>query len=92
MPTFDAPLPLPPWLVLAGLLGLISAAACYMLVGRHVSRLPGYALIGVLAASLGQVASGPLHVPRPLDIGDVNVAAASVAACGVLLVARLCGF
>jgi len=41
---------LPPWLVLASLLGIINAAACYMLVGRHVSRVTWYALLGLFAA------------------------------------------
>ena len=81
--------PLPPWLLLAGLLGLINAAACFLLFGRHWSRLAWYAVLGILAASLGQVVAATVQAPRPLPIGDVNVAAASLAACGILLFARL---
>jgi uncharacterized membrane protein len=81
---------LPPWLVLAGLLGVINAAACFMLVGRDVSRLAWYALLGMFAASLGQVVGAALQAPQPLQIGDVNVMAASVGACSVVLAARVC--
>jgi hypothetical protein len=82
---------LPPWLVLAGLLGVINAAACFMLVGRHLSRIAWYALLGLFAASLGQVVSLAVSAPNPLPIGDVNVLAASVGACGVVLLARVWG-
>jgi len=81
---------LPPWLVLASLLGVINGAACFMLVGRDVSRLAWYALLGLLAASLGQVVAAAVQVPRPLQIGDVNVMVTSLGACGVVLAARVC--
>ena len=81
---------LPPWLILASLLGVITGAACFMLVGRDVSRLAWYALLGMLAAGLGQVVAAALQVPQPLQIGDVNVMAASVGACSVVLAARVC--
>jgi hypothetical protein len=82
---------LPPWLVLAGLLGVINAAACFMLVGRHLSRIAWYALLGLFAASLGQVVGMAISAPNPLAIGDVNVLAASAAACSVVLLARVWG-
>ena len=84
-----AMLPLPPWLVLAGLLGAINAAACFMLIGSHLSRLGWYVMLGVCAAALGQVVGHTLNAPSALSIGDVNVAAASAGAWGVLLVARV---
>ena len=83
--------PLPPWLVLAGALGIINGAACFMIIGRHVSRLAWYAVLGMFAASLGQVAGTAIQAPEPLKIGDVNVMAASVGACSVVLTARLRG-
>ena len=83
--------PLPPWLVLAGALGVINGAACFMLIGRHVSRLAWYAVLGMFAASLGQVVGTAIQAPEPLNIGDVNVLAASVGACSVVLAARLRG-
>jgi uncharacterized membrane protein len=83
--------PLPPWLVLAALIGVINAAACFMLVGRQVSRLAWYAFLGVFAASLGQVVGSAIQAPEPVKIGDVNVMAASVGAWSVVLAARLSG-
>jgi hypothetical protein len=82
--------PLPPWLVLAGLVGVINGAACFMLFGRHISRLAWYALLGLFAAGLGQVvATAVPRLPDPLSIGDVNVLAASVGACSLVLAARV---
>jgi hypothetical protein len=83
--------PLPPWLFLAGLLGVINAAACFMLVGRHLSRLAWYALLGLFAASLAQVVGMAVPLPRPLAIGDVNVLVVSLGACGMVLAARFRG-
>ncbi len=82
---------LPPWLVLAGLLGVINAAACFMLIGSRISRLAFYAVLGLLAACLGQVVGAAIHAPEPLKIGDLNVLAASAAACCVVVVARVTG-
>lgn len=90
MPAFATSLP-PPWLVLASLLGVINAAACFMLVGRHASRVTWYALLGLFGASLGQVVGAAVGAPDPLSIGEVNVLVASVAACGVVLLARVWG-
>jgi hypothetical protein len=84
--------PLPPWLVLAGLLGVINGAACFMLVGRDAWRLAWYAVIGLLAAAIAQVVSTVIHAPQPLQIGDVNVVAVSIGACAVVAAARLRGF
>jgi hypothetical protein len=83
--------PLPPWLVLAGLLGVINAAACFMLVGKHWSRLAWYAVLGIFAASLGQVVGSAIQAPEPIKIGDLNVLVASLGACSVVLGARLGG-
>jgi len=83
--------PLPPWLVLASLLGVINGAACFLLVGRHVSRVAWYALLGLFAASLAQVVSSAVALPAPLTIGDVNVLVASAGACGLVLLARVGG-
>jgi hypothetical protein len=91
MPLAVALSPLPPWLILASLLGVINAAACFMLVGRHVSRVAWYALLGLFAAGLAQVVSMAIALPAPLSIGDVNIAVASLGACGVVLAARAFG-
>jgi len=81
--------PFPPWLVLAGLLGVINAAACFMLIGNHLSRLGWYVMLGVFAAALGQVVAEALGMPAALLIGDVNVVAASIGAWSAVLVARV---
>jgi hypothetical protein len=81
----------PPWLVLAGLVGVINAAACFMLVGRRVSHLAWYVVLGALAAGVGQVFGAAVQAPEPLRIGELNVLAASVAAWVIVLVARLAG-
>jgi hypothetical protein len=93
MPTIPLGLlaPLPPALVLAGLLGIINAAACFMLIGRRVSRLAWYAVLGMFAACLGQVVGAAIQAPQPLLIGDLNVLAASAGAWSVVLVARFTG-
>jgi hypothetical protein len=83
--------PLPPWLVLAGLLGVINAAACFMLIGRRVERLAWYAVLGLFAACLGQVVGAAIQLPEPLKIGDLNVLTASVGAWSVVLTARVAG-
>jgi small-conductance mechanosensitive channel len=81
--------PVPPWLVLAGLVGVINAAACFVLVGRHVSHLGWYVVLGALAAGLGQVFGDALQAPEPVKIGELNLLAASLGAWVVVLVARL---
>jgi len=83
--------PLPPWLILSGLLGIINAAACFMLIGSHLSRLAWYVVLGIFAAGLGQVVGGVTGVPEPLKIGDVNVLSTSVGAWVVIVSARLAG-
>ena len=84
--------PLPPWLILAGLVGIITASATFMLVGRHLVRLPWYAMLGAFAASLGQVVGSALHAPQIVQIGDLNLLAASCGACLAVLAARVVGF
>ena len=81
----------PPWLVFASLLGVISAAATYMLVGRRLAHLAWYAIIGLLAANLGQAVASGTSAPNPVSIGDVNVLMACAAASGVVLLARVRG-
>lgn len=73
--------PIPPWLFLATLLGVVNAAGCFMLVGRRTAHLPLYALIGSIAAPLGQVFAVAAQVPSPVSIGELNVVAVSLAAC-----------
>ncbi len=83
--------PLPPWLVLAGLIGVINAAACFTLVGTHWSRLVWYAVLGIFAAALAQVVGQAVQAPAPITMGDLNLLVASLGACGVVLAARVGG-
>jgi uncharacterized membrane protein len=82
---------LPPWLVLAALIGVMSAAMCFTLFGKHWSRLAWYAVLGILAATLAQIVGTLIGAPQPLKIGDLNVLAASLGASVVVASARLGG-
>ncbi len=83
--------PLPPWLLMAALLGAINAAACFLIVGRRVAHLAWYAILGMLAAGLGQLLATTIEAPAPIRIGELNVLAASLAVWAVLLLTRLAG-
>jgi hypothetical protein len=81
----------PPWLVMAALIGVINAAACFLLFGRRIAHLAWYAAIGALAAGVGQVFGAAIQAPEPVRIGELNVIAASSAVWVVLVPARLAG-
>jgi hypothetical protein len=81
----------PPWLAMAALVGVINAAACFLLLGRRAAHLAWYAAIGALAAGVGQVFGAAVAAPEPVRIGELNLAAASVAVWAVLVPARLAG-
>jgi hypothetical protein len=83
--------PLPPWFLLATLLGLINAAACFLLLGRQIRHLSWYAGIGILAAAVGQVFSLAIQAPEPIRIGELNVLSASASTWLVLIAARIGG-
>lgn len=82
---------LPPWLVLALPLGMINAAGFFILFGRRLPLLGWYAGIGALAASVGQVFATAVAAPAPLQIGELNVLAASAAVWLVLALVRSAG-
>ena len=79
----------PPWFVLAALLGAINGAAAFTLLGQRLVRLPAYVVLGVLAAGVGQVLAMALRAPAPVQIGEVNLAVASATAWAVLAAARV---
>ncbi len=81
----------PPWLLLAALVGIINAAACFVLVGQRITHLPWYVVLGALAGGLGQVFGSAVQAPSPVEIGELNLLAASAGAWVLLLVARLAG-
>jgi hypothetical protein len=82
---------LPPWLVLAALLGVVNAAACFLLLGKRIRHLGWYVAIGSLAASVGQVVGLAVQAPAPVQIGDLNVLFVSAAAWIVLSAAKVAG-
>lgn len=82
---------LPPWLLLAVVLGVMNASACFLLLGRKVRHLVWYAVIGAFAGGLGQVLALALEAPAPILIGDLNVLMASLAAWSVVTAARVAG-
>lgn len=82
---------MPPWLVLAALVGVMSSAACFVFVGTRATHLGWYVVLGALAGGLGQVVGQAFQAPAPLLIGELNVGASTVAACSVVLIARLGG-
>ena len=81
----------PPWLLIALLVGVANAAACFLLVGRGFIRLGWYVLVGALSGGVGQVLGQAYHWPSPVQVGDVNVAAVSLATWCVLLLSRIAG-
>ena len=81
---------LPPWTVLAALVGLTSAAAFYVVAGRGFRSLPTYLVLGLLVAPLCQVVSAELPLlPAPLMIGEVHLAFVAVGTWSLLTIARL---
>ena len=90
-PVADALSIVPPWLLLAALLGLVNGAAAFLLLGRRISRLVWYEGLGALAAGVGQVFGTAVNAPSPVPIGEVNVVAASIAVWVVVGAARLAG-
>jgi hypothetical protein len=82
--------PAPPWVVLAALVGAVSAATFYICAGRGLRSLPTYFLLGVMAAPLGQVAIFVLGLdPGWLTVGEVDLALLAVGTWGLLGIARL---
>jgi hypothetical protein len=80
----------PPWLVLAALVGLTSAAAFYVIAGRGFRSLPTYLVLGLAIAPLCQVASSGLpSLPAPLMIGEVHLAFVALGTWSLLTIARL---
>jgi hypothetical protein len=79
-----------PWMVLAILVGVIGAAAFYVVAGRGLRSLPTYLILGVLAGPLSHLASTGLpHPVASLTIGEVDLVLVTAGTWGLLLIARL---
>lgn len=82
---------LPPWLLIAPLIGVINASLLFVIVGRRPTSLPVYVALGVAAASLAQALQLLPPGPPPFSIGEVHLVSTSVAAWGIVLGARAIG-
>jgi hypothetical protein len=79
----------PPWVVLAALCGLTSAAAFYLVAGRSFRSLPTYLVLGVLFAPICQVLFNDLPpLPPPLTVGEVDLVAVTAGTWLLLAIAR----
>jgi hypothetical protein len=81
----------PPWVVLAALVGLAHGALFHLVFGRRLAVLPRAVLIGLLAGLLGGLI-GTMIPPAIVAIGDTNLIATSAAAWAVLAIARVFRF
>jgi hypothetical protein len=80
----------PPWLVVAALAGLISAAGFFLAVGGGFRSLPTYLVLGLAAAPLCHLAGAGLPpLPAPLMIGEVDLVVVAAGTWTFLLIARL---
>lgn len=82
---------LPPWAVLAALLGVLHGALFHLFFGPHVSRLPIQVLLGLAASTAGGLL-GTMIPPAILAIGETNLIATTICAWLALAIARLFRF
>lgn len=82
---------LPPWAVLAALVGLMHGALFHLLFGERVRNLPVGVAIG-LVASLGGGLLGTMIPPAILAIGETNLITTTICAWLALGIARLFRF
>ena len=79
---------IPPWVVLAALLGVMHAALFHLLFGNRIRRLPLVVVIGFIA-SLGGGFLGTMIPPAVLSIGETNLIATGLCAWAALGLGRL---
>ncbi|MCC7371972.1 MAG: hypothetical protein IT306_26385 [Chloroflexi bacterium] len=82
---------LPPWLLIAPLIGVIHGALLFLIVGRRAASLPIYLALGVAAASAMQALQIIPPGPPPLSIGEVHLVATTAATWTVILACRAAG-
>jgi hypothetical protein len=82
---------LPPWLLIAPLIGVIHGSLLFMIVGRRPASLPVYLVLGIAAASLMQALQLVPPGPPPFSIGEVHLVTTSLATWGVILASRAAG-
>ncbi|HZT07929.1 MAG TPA: hypothetical protein VFC51_12935 [Chloroflexota bacterium] len=81
----------PPWALLAALIGVLHGALFHLIFGVRLRQLPFAILIGVLAGTIGAVI-GTMIPPAILEIGDTNLIATTTGAWVALGIARLFRF
>jgi|GEM_PF-6427741 hypothetical protein len=83
---------LPPWTVLAGIVGMANAALFFLIAGRPLLRLPLYLVCGGAVAALVQPLSTLLGDSGGwLLVGEVSLPLVALAAWLAVGVARLLG-
>jgi len=79
----------PAWLVLACLVGLVCAAAFFLVAGRGFRSLPIYLVLGLVLAPLcQQLGAGLPLLPPPLTIGEVDLVLVAGGTWALLSIAR----
>jgi hypothetical protein len=81
----------PPWVVLAALLGLLHGALFHLFFGQRLSQLPKQVVLGLGASLLGGLV-GIMIPPAVLAIGDTNLIATTAFAWIALGIARVLRF
>jgi hypothetical protein len=81
----------PPWVVLAALIGLLHGALFHLLLGQRLGQLPRHITLGLAAGLLGGMV-GIMIPPAVLAIGDTNLIATSAFAWIALGIARVFRF
>lgn len=81
----------PPWVVLATLLGGLHGALFHLLFGQRLGQLPRQIVLGLGAGLLGGLV-GIMIPPAVLAIGDTNLIATTAFAWIVLGIARVFRF
>src|SRR6476660_2523490 len=80
----------PPWVTFSVLLGIVGAAAFFVIFGRGFRSLPTYLALGMIVAPVFQaLGAGPPRWPAPLTIGEVDLVVVELGTWGMLTIARL---
>jgi hypothetical protein len=82
---------LPPWMVIAPLIGLINASLFFVIIGRRSIGLPIYAIVAIVAATLVQSLGIAKAGDPPLSLGEVNLLVTSIGAWVSLVLVRSVG-
>jgi hypothetical protein len=81
----------PPWVVLAALIGLLHGALFHLLLGQRLGQLPRQIALGLGAGLLGGLV-GIMIPPAVLALGDTNLIATTAFAWVMLGIARIFRF